>query len=136
MAGQLIDAIYEVVAMVPAGRALAYGDVAELLGAGGPRQVGAAMAASTGLELPWWRIVRADGSLPADLAARAEPYWRAEGQPLKATEPPRLRFPQARWQPDDAEFAALDAIAGSFARGHSAGAVGLTAGTDTEGSER
>lgn len=134
MAGELIDAIYEVVALVPAGSALAYGDVAELLGAGGPRQVGAAMAASTGLDLPWWRIVRADGSLPAGLAARAEPHWRAEGQPLRASGPPRLRFPEARWQPDDDAFAALDAIAASLERGHSAGAVRLTAGTDDEGS--
>lgn len=131
MARKLVEAIYDVVRMVPSGRALTYGDVAELLGAGGPRQVGAAMAASTGLDLPWWRIVRADGSLPDELAARAIPHWRHEGHPLKATEPPRLRIPAARWQPDDAEFAALDAVAESI-RDQSGGGTRLNTGTGSE----
>ncbi|GHD03685.1 MGMT family protein [Zhihengliuella salsuginis] len=135
MAGKLVDAIYAVVAMVPSGRALSYGDVAELLGAGGPRQVGAAMAASTGLDLPWWRIVRADGTLPADLAARALPHWLREELPVKSTEPPRVRFPAARWQPDTGEFAALDAVAVALAN-QSAGAPGLNTGTGSGRGER
>lgn len=103
------QAVYDVVALVPAGAAVSYGDVAELLGAGGPRQVGAAMAAAPD-GLPWWRVVRADGSLREDLAARAADRWRSEAMPVRGTEPERIRFPAARWQPSDTEFAALDAI--------------------------
>ena len=52
---------------VPRGRVTTYGAIAEVVGAvaggGGPRLVGSVMAAYGG-PVPWWRVVRADGSLP------------------------------------------------------------------------
>ncbi|WP_309080072.1 MGMT family protein [Zhihengliuella sp.] len=110
-------AIYEVVACIPAGSAVSYGDVAELLGAGGPRQVGAAMAGSAGEDLPWWRVVRADGSLPRELAERARPHWVSESTPVRGSGPDRVRFPDARWRPSVDEFARIDAIAALLHRG-------------------
>jgi len=37
---EYVEAVLAVVELVPSGTAVAYGDVAELLGSGGPRQVG------------------------------------------------------------------------------------------------
>ena len=105
------DAVHALAALVPPGRVLSYGDVAELLGTGGPRQVGAAMAAAP-TDLPWWRILRADGTLPEDLAARAAARWDAEGTPRRGA---RIDVAAARWQPDDAGFAAIDRLAEALA---------------------
>jgi len=105
------DAVHALAALVPPGRVLSYGDVAELLGGGGPRQVGAAMAAAPA-DLPWWRILRADGTLAEDLAERAAPHWHAEGTPRRGT---RIDMAAGRWQPDDAGFAAIDGLAEALA---------------------
>jgi alkylated DNA nucleotide flippase Atl1 len=56
--------VLDVVDSIPAGRVLSYGDVAEYLGEGGPRQVGRVMALWGG-GVAWWRVVHADGSLLA-----------------------------------------------------------------------
>ncbi len=58
-----VEAVLATVERVPWGRVTTYGAVAEFIGSGGPRQVGAVMARYGG-PVPWWRVVRADGSLP------------------------------------------------------------------------
>lgn len=76
------EAVFDVVEQVPAGRATTYGLVAEAvrarLGRGGARQVGALMA-TQGASMPWWRVVRADGTLPEQLRERAAGHYDAEG---------------------------------------------------------
>ncbi|MFJ2740434.1 MGMT family protein [Streptomyces sp. NPDC087440] len=87
---------------VPPGRVMTYGDVAEWLGEGGPRQVGRVMALYGGA-VPWWRVVRSDGRLLPGHELRALDHYRAEGTPLR-TAPrsaeghlPRLDMRRARW---------------------------------------
>ncbi len=75
-----IDDVAPLVDSIPPGLALTYGDVAKLTGWGAARAVGAAMSRH-GVELPWWRVVRADGSLVAGLLARARLHWEDEGTP-------------------------------------------------------
>jgi len=74
------------VEQVPAGRVTTYGAVAELLreltGTGGPRTVARVMA-TEGAPVPWWRCVRADGTLPEHLAGRARTEHLLEGTPLR-----------------------------------------------------
>jgi alkylated DNA nucleotide flippase Atl1 len=95
--GDYADQVLEVVERIPPGRVMAYGDVAELLGAGGPRQVGRVMSTYGG-SVAWWRVVHADGT-PApghDRAALAQ--YRAEGTPLRSAGPPvRVDMRAARW---------------------------------------
>lgn len=71
---------------VPPGRVTTYGSIAEpvgaVLGGGGPRQVGAVLAEQGG-SVPWWRVIRADGSLPPSHDHRATHEYRAEGTPLR-----------------------------------------------------
>jgi len=91
---------------IPPGRVLTYGDVAEWLEEGGPRQVGRVMALY-GAAVPWWRVVRADGVLLAGHELRAVEQYRAEGTPLReagrATEGhiPRIDMRRARWDGGD-----------------------------------
>ena len=88
-------AVHDVVRSIPPGRVMSYGDVAEFLGRGGPRQVGAVMASSDG-ELPWWRVVRADGSPPPGHESECLAAQRAEGTPLRA-DGSRVDMRRARW---------------------------------------
>jgi alkylated DNA nucleotide flippase Atl1 len=57
------ELVLNVVEQIPPGQVATYGDIAEIVGRGGPRQVGQVMALLGG-GVPWWRVVRANG-LPA-----------------------------------------------------------------------
>ncbi|AKT51394.1 MGMT family protein [Arsenicicoccus sp. oral taxon 190] len=101
--GEFAEDVLEVVHQVPAGRAVTYGDVARLLGRGGARQVGQTMSRYAG-DAPWWRVVRADGSLPDELTARARQRWRAEATPLVGglVDGIRVDLARARWDGEGA----------------------------------
>ncbi|GGP88452.1 MGMT family protein [Streptomyces roseolilacinus] len=98
------ERVLEVAELIPPGRVLTYGDVAEWLGEGGPRQVGRVMALYGGA-VPWWRVVRADGRLLPGHERRALGHYREEATPLReaapahgtAATPPRLDMRRARW---------------------------------------
>jgi alkylated DNA nucleotide flippase Atl1 len=77
-----VSRVLEVVASIPEGRAMAYGDVAAAIGSRAPRAVGMVMA-HYGSDLPWWRVVRASGHPVRDHESRALERYRAEGTPLK-----------------------------------------------------
>ena len=77
-----VSRVLEVVASIPAGKAMAYGDVAAAIGSRAPRAVGMVMA-YYGSDVPWWRVVRASGHPAADHESRALQHYRAEGTPLK-----------------------------------------------------
>lgn len=80
------EAVLDVVDEVPPGRVTTYGLVAEAvrerLGRGGARQVGRLMATEGGA-VAWWRVVRADGTLPDALRERAAAHYAAEGTALR-----------------------------------------------------
>ena len=75
------EAVLDLVDQIPSGMVLAYGDVAELLGQGGPRQVGSVMS-RYGSSVTWWRVTRASGEAPQGLQDEAMAHWRAEGTAL------------------------------------------------------
>lgn len=89
-----VEAVLSTVEAIPPGKVLAYGDLAELIGIGGPRSVGAVMSGH-GAGVPWWRVIRADGSAAPGLEARARREWLAEGTPLRPTG--KVDMPRARW---------------------------------------
>nr|WP_312018630.1 MGMT family protein [Streptomyces sp. I05A-00742] len=96
------ERVLTVAETIPPGRVMTYGDVAEWLGEGGPRQVGRVMAVYGGA-VPWWRVVRADGVLLPGRELVALDHYRAEGTPLReagaASEGhvPRIAMARARW---------------------------------------
>jgi alkylated DNA nucleotide flippase Atl1 len=99
-AEEYVEAVLRVVESIPPGRVMSYGAIAERLGQGGPRQVGAVMA-SYGGSVPWWRVVRADGTPPPDVA-EARARYLAEGTPLRGRlddDATRLDMSAAAWHP-------------------------------------
>ena len=81
---EYVETVLTLVETVPPGRVTTYGALAEAVGYGGPRRVGRVMSTYGG-SVPWWRVVRADGSLPPshDEAARAQ--YLEEGTPFRAS---------------------------------------------------
>lgn len=87
-----VEAVLRTVEAVPAGQVTTYGDVAEALGRGGPRQVGTVLA-RFGSTVCWWRVVRADGRPASGHEDEALRRLRAEGTPLRG---PRVVLGEAR----------------------------------------
>jgi alkylated DNA nucleotide flippase Atl1 len=96
-----VEQVLSIVEQIPPGRVTTYGLIAEALfeslGKGGPRQVGAVMATYGG-SVPWWRVVRADGSLPDSHGPEAHQEYLAEGTPRRASGAVDIRA--AVWLPD------------------------------------
>jgi methylated-DNA-protein-cysteine methyltransferase related protein len=89
VAGRAPDQILAAVRAIPAGFVCTYGD----LSPGAPRVAGRALH-DCSEHVPWWRVVRADGSLPLGEAQRVR--LDAEGVPLLATKTPRVDMRRAR----------------------------------------
>jgi len=48
--------------------------------------------------VPWWRVVRADGSLPPSHEDNARPHYLDEGTPLRGTG--AVDMATAFWEPE------------------------------------
>ena len=94
----LASAVLDVVERIPPGKVMTYGDVAEYVGLGGPRQVGNVMARWGGA-VPWWRVLKADGSPPPGHEREALRHYRAERTPLRPSGT-RVDLARARWDGD------------------------------------
>ena len=95
---EYVEAVLSLVEQVPPGRVTTYGGLAELVGVGGPRQVGRVMSTYGGA-VPWWRVVHADGSLPVCHDGEALAQHREEGTPLRPSG--RVDMAAALWWPAD-----------------------------------
>jgi alkylated DNA nucleotide flippase Atl1 len=90
--------VLDVVDEIPPGRVMSYGDIAEYLGAGGPRQVGRVMSHYGG-GVAWWRVIRADGTPPPGHESAALARYLEEDTPLRSARPPvRVDMSSARWR--------------------------------------
>lgn len=101
-------AVRSVVLSVPPGAVLSYGDVAELAELSSPRFAARIMSRGlAGDDVAWWRIVRADGSLPDHLQIAAREHYLAEGTPLKDTDAHLVQVAMraARWDDPPEDFA-------------------------------
>ena len=90
-----VEQVLAVVESIPAGRVMSYGDVAEYVGLGGPRQVGRVMSEYGGA-VPWWRVIRADGFPAACHDGEALELLRGEGTPMRS-DGRRVDMRRARW---------------------------------------
>src|SRR3954471_3291500 len=91
------EAVLALVERIPPGRVMTYGEIAELIGRGGPRQVGTVMARYGG-GVPWHRVVNASGRLVPGHEAEAMRRHAAEGTPMNGE---RVRLARALWWPED-----------------------------------
>jgi alkylated DNA nucleotide flippase Atl1 len=99
-AGEFASRVLDVVEAIPPGMVMSYGDIAEYLGEGGPRQVGRVLALWGG-GVAWWRVIHADGSPPPGHEQAAVTRYREEGTPMHpgaaGGQPGRVDMRRARW---------------------------------------
>lgn len=99
------EKVLAAVERIPAGRVMSYGDIAEFLGEGGPRQVGRVMAVWGGA-VAWWRVIHSDGSFLSGHTRQAIAHYQEEGTPLRHApdgSPAAVNMRQARWVPTGGE---------------------------------
>lgn len=104
-AGSFRDQVLDLVARIPTGRVMTYGQLADLAGRPGEaRQVGYVLnglQAETGL--PWQRVINAQGRISTYKVGAGDlqrALLEAEGVAFDATG--RCDLPRLRWQPDEA----------------------------------
>lgn len=91
--------VLDVVASIPEGCVMTYGDVAAALDSRAARAVGRVMALYGG-DVPWWRVVRSSGHPPLGHEASALPHYQAESTPLIRGESGyRVSLRRARYRP-------------------------------------
>jgi alkylated DNA nucleotide flippase Atl1 len=94
------ERVLDLVATIPPGRVLTYGDVAERVGSRAPRAVGTTLARFGG-GVPWWRVVRAGGFLAPGHEVSATEHLVAEGvEVLVSANGPRVDLTGHRWTTD------------------------------------
>lgn len=84
------DEVLRRVREIPEGLVATYGDVSP----GAPRYAGSVLFGADEPDLPWWRVVRADGSLAK--GARQRRLLTAEGVPFRGE---RVAMDRARLPP-------------------------------------
>jgi alkylated DNA nucleotide flippase Atl1 len=75
------EAVFDAVECIPPGRVSTYGTIGKLVGIG-PRRVARALATGGGA-VPWFRVVRADGSVAEQVRVRQLELLAAEGVPMR-----------------------------------------------------
>ncbi|HET9257258.1 MAG TPA: MGMT family protein [Pseudonocardiaceae bacterium] len=94
MKAQHWERIRSVVAGIPAGSVLAYGDVAAEAGLPGRARLVGRILSEDGDDLPWHRVLRADGTPAPHLAAEQLSRLRAEGVLARNGRVPMRRYRQ------------------------------------------
>jgi alkylated DNA nucleotide flippase Atl1 len=86
------EAVFDVVERIPPGRVSTYGAIGRLVGVG-PRRVARAMSSGGGA-VPWWRVLRADGTPAESVRVRQLEMLAAEGVPVRGG---RVDLRQVGW---------------------------------------
>ncbi len=89
--------VLAVVERIPRGTVMSYGDVAEFVGRGSGRAVGAVMSRH-GHEVPWHRVVQSTGAPAPSAPAEALRLLRAEKVPMRGD---KVDMRLARWNGRD-----------------------------------
>ena len=93
-----VEDVLALVERIPIGRVMSYGAIADAVGRGGARQVGAVMSRYGGA-VPWHRVVTTSGRTPPGHEQEALRRLREEGVPLRGQ---YVNMRQAAWYPDEA----------------------------------
>ncbi len=99
--------IYAVARQIPRGRVATYGQIAAIVGDCTPRMVGYAMAAvPAGSDVPWHRVINAQGkiSLRADSRGSAEQRARLEAEGIHFDADSRVNLRRVQWPGPSVEW--------------------------------
>ncbi|WP_081437859.1 MGMT family protein [Pseudofrankia asymbiotica] len=95
--GEYARAVLDAVTQIPAGKVMTYGDVAEYVGGGTGRHVGAVLARFGHEEdVPWHRVIRASGEPNPSAPVEAITRLIADETPLRPAGD-RVDLRLARW---------------------------------------
>jgi alkylated DNA nucleotide flippase Atl1 len=86
------EAVFDVVERIPPGRVSTYGAIGRLIGIG-PRRVARALSSGGG-SVPWFRVVRADGTAAEPVRVEQLSLLAAEGVPVRSG---RVDLGAVRW---------------------------------------
>ena len=86
------EAVFDAVDSIPPGRVSTYGDIGRLIGIG-PRRVARALSSGGGA-VPWYRVVRADGTAAEPVRVRQLELLASEGVPVRGG---RVDLSAVRW---------------------------------------
>ncbi|HZG91122.1 MAG TPA: MGMT family protein [Pseudonocardia sp.] len=75
---ETVERVRAAVRAIPPGQTSSYGEIAERAGLRSPRSVGRILA-EDGHDLPWHRVLRADGTCAPHIAREQSARLRAEG---------------------------------------------------------
>lgn len=118
------EAVFDVVEQIPPGRVSTYGAIGRLVGVG-PRRVARALSSGGGA-VPWFRVLRADGTAAEPVRVRQLALLAAEGVPLRNS---RVDLAAVGWPDDDTPVVPRDDAASSrIARRDDAGGRSRTVG--------
>lgn len=96
--GSFFSRVYAIVARIPKGCVVSYGQIAHALGAPrAARQVGWAMRACPE-NLPWQRVVKADGAIAGEGWYRELRRARLAGEGVPFTQDGRVDMARCRWR--------------------------------------
>ncbi len=76
------EAVFDIVEQIPLGRVSTYGAIGRLVGIG-PRRVARALSSGGGA-VPWYRVVRADGTAAEPVRVEQLGLLAAEGVPVRS----------------------------------------------------
>lgn len=76
------EAVFDAVERIPPGRVSTYGAIGRLVGVG-PRRVARALSSGGGGAVPWFRVVRADGTAAEPVRVEQLARLAAEGVPVR-----------------------------------------------------
>ena len=101
----LFPRVYDIVRQVPRGRVTTYGDVAQLVGPGcDARVVGYAMANCPD-DVPWQRVINAQGKLSLKGEAAQKQQMRLEAEGIAFDARGKIDLKRFRWAGPGGEFA-------------------------------
>ena len=94
--------VHDIVAAIPGGRVMSYGQIGSLCGRPrSARLVGRIAQRGAGRDLPWHRVVHADGSLASGYGGGvASQRLELEAEGVRFHHDGRLPIDELRWEPD------------------------------------
>lgn len=92
---ELHERVRDLIKSIPPGRVASYGDIAAMASAPTPRLVGRILR-EDGHDLPWYRVLRANGTPAPGLARRQLELLRAEGV---LADGEKVSMREYRWRP-------------------------------------
>ncbi|RZS44202.1 O(6)-alkylguanine repair protein YbaZ [Herbihabitans rhizosphaerae] len=92
----MLERVREIVASIPPGKVATYGDIAAMAGASTPRLIGRILA-EDGHDIPWYRVLRANGTPAPHIARRQLELLRTEGV---LADRDKINLRTYRWHPN------------------------------------